>query len=248
MFVLPFRHAGEEIAMSTATAPSLEDIRRDFERVPPEVVGKASQFAASILADVAGRRGALDGRIAPVAPEMKLCGPAFTIEVRAGDNLMIHAAMTIAKPGDILVIDGKGDRSCALMGSIMINACKALKLGGVVIDAAVRDTLELRELGFPVFAVGANPNGPTKFVPGRMNWPISCGGIAVAPGDLVVGDADGVVVIEREKAASLLDAAAKKVADETSRIAGIKQGKDLRPKWLEGSLRAAGLLKEGEKL
>ena len=233
--------------MSANAQPSLEDIRRDFERVPADVVTKASQFAASILADVAGRRGAMDGRIAAVSPEMKLCGPAFTIEVRAGDNLMIHAAMTIAKPGDILVIDGKGDRMCALMGSIMLNACKQLKLGGVVIDAAVRDTLELRELGFPVFAVGSNPNGPTKFVPGRMNWPISCGGISVNPGDLILGDADGVVVVEREKAASLLDAAAKKVADETSRIAGIKQNKDLRPKWLEGSLRAAGLLKEGEQ-
>jgi len=226
---------------------SLEDIRRDFERVAPEVVKGASQFAASILADVAGRRGALDGRIAAVAPGMKLAGPAFTIEVRAGDNLMIHAAMTMAKPGDILVIDGKADRTCALMGSIMMNACKVLRLGGVVIDAAVRDVLELRELGFPVFAVGSNPNGPTKFVPGRINWPISCGGIAIQPGDLIVGDADGVVAIEREKAGALLDAAAKKVADETSRIAGIKAGKDLRPKWLEGALRAAGLLREGEK-
>jgi regulator of RNase E activity RraA len=226
---------------------SLEDIRRDFERVAPEVVKGASQFAASILADVAGRRGALDGRIAAVAPGMKLAGPAFTIEVRAGDNLMIHAAMTMAKPGDILVIDGKADRTCALMGSIMMNACKALRLGGVVIDAAVRDVLELRELGFPVFAVGSNPNGPTKFVPGRINWTISCGGIAIQPGDLIVGDADGVVAIEREKAGALLDAAAKKVADETSRIAGIKAGKDLRPKWLEGALRAAGLLREGEK-
>ncbi|HWH41158.1 MAG TPA: hypothetical protein VNU21_15045 [Usitatibacter sp.] len=232
--------------MSSQT--SLEDIRRDFERVAPEVVKGASQFAASILADVAGRRGALDGRIAAVAPEMKLAGPAFTIEVRAGDNLMIHAAMTMAKPGDILVIDGKADRTCALMGSIMMNACKALRLGGVVIDAAVRDVLELRELGFPVFAVGSNPNGPTKFVPGRINWPISCGGIAIDPGDLIVGDADGVVAIEREKAASLLDAAAKKVADETSRIAGIKAGKDLRPKWLEGALRAAGVLRDGETL
>ena len=230
-----------------STQACLEDIRRDFERVSPEVVKKASRFAASILADVAGRRGTLDGRVAPVSPAMRVAGPAFTIEVRAGDNLMIHAAMTMAKPGDILVIDGKGDRTCALMGSIMMNACKALQLGGVVIDAAVRDTLELRELGFPVFAVGSNPNGPTKFVPGRINWPISCGGIAVSPGDLVVGDADGVIAIEREKAASRLDAAGKKVADETSRIAGIKQGKDLRPKWLEGSLRAAGLLKEGEK-
>jgi regulator of RNase E activity RraA len=185
-----------------AATTALTDIRRDFERVPADIVRKASEFAASILADVAGRRGTMDGRIAPVAPSMKMAGPAFTIEVRPGDNLMIHTAMTMAKPGDILVIDGKGDRTCALMGAIMINACKQLKLGGVVIDAAIRDSLELRELGFPVFAVGANPNGPTKFVPGRMNWPISCGGIAVAPGDLIVGDADGVVVVEREKAAS----------------------------------------------
>ncbi|HET9578328.1 MAG TPA: hypothetical protein VFP44_10905 [Usitatibacter sp.] len=234
--------------MNTAVKPSIEDIRRDFERVSPDVARRASAFAASILADVAGRRGAMDGRIAAVSPAMKLAGPAFTVEVRAGDNLMIHAAMTMAKPGDILVIDGKGDRMCALMGAIMMNGCKALELGGVVIDAAVRDTLELRELGFPVFAVGANPNGPTKFVPGRINWPISCGEIAVNPGDLVVGDADGVVVIEREKAESLLSAAAKKVAEEAARIEAIKGGRDLRPKWLEGALRMAGVLKEGETL
>ena len=234
--------------MSTTAAPSLEDIRRDFERVSPDVVSRASQFAASILADVAGRRGALDGRIAPVAPEMKLAGPAFTIEVRAGDNHMIHAAMTMAKPGDILVIDGKGDRACALMGAIMMNGCKALKLGGVVIDAAVRDTLELRELGFPVFAVGANPNGPTKFVPGRINHPVSVGGVTVNPGDLVIGDADGVTVIERDKAPLLLELAAKKVADEQARIAALRQGKDLRPAWVVKALQASGALKAGESL
>lgn len=226
----------------------MNDIRRDFERVSPEIVAKASEFAASILADVAGRRGTLDGRIAPLSPSMRMAGPAFTVEVRAGDNLMIHTAMAIAKPGDVLVIDGKGDRTCALMGSIMINACRKLGLAGVVIDAAVRDTEELRGLGFPVYAVGANPNGPTKFVPGRINWPISCGGAAVSPGDLIVGDADGVVVVEREKAPTLLDAAAKKVAEERARIADIVAGRNLTPKWLEGSLRAAGLLKEGEKL
>ena len=109
----------------------LADIRRDFERVSPEVIRAASGYAASILADVAGRRGALDGRIAPLSPSMRICGPAFTVEVRAGDNLMIHAAMTLAKPGDVLVIDGKGDTTCALMGSIMLNACKVLRLGGV---------------------------------------------------------------------------------------------------------------------
>ena len=234
--------------MSVKTSPPLSDIRRDFERVSPAIVKKASMFAASILADVAGRRGTLDGRIKPLSHSTRLAGPALTIEVRAGDNLMIHAAMSMAKPGDVLVVDGKADRTCALMGSIMINACKKLGLAGVILDAAHRDTEELLELGFPFYSVGSNPNGPTKFVPGRINWPISCGGVAINPGDLIVGDADGVVVIEREKAESLLDLAAKKVADERERIADIVAGRNLRPKWLEGSLRAAGVLKEGETL
>ncbi|MFZ2649676.1 MAG: RraA family protein, partial [Burkholderiaceae bacterium] len=180
--------------------------------------------------------------------QMRLAGAAFTVEVRAGDNLMIHAAMALARPGDVLVIDGKGDRSCALMGSIMINACRQLGLAGVVVDAAVRDTEELRELGFPVFAVGANPNGPTKFIPGRINWPISCGGVAIRPGDLIVGDADGVVAIEREKAASLLQAAANKVSEERERIADIVSGRNIRPKWLDAALRAAGTLGKDETL
>ncbi|MGZ5035127.1 MAG: RraA family protein [Usitatibacter sp.] len=234
--------------MNDKAALALSDVRRDFERVPPEIVRKASAYQAAILADVAGRRGTLHGRIAALSPQMKLAGPAFTIEVRPGDNLMIHAAIAMARPGDVLVIDGKGDRTCALMGAIMMNTCKQLKLGGVVIDAAVRDVLELRELGFPVFCVGSNPNGPTKFVPGRINWPVSVGGISVHPGDLVVGDADGVVVVEREKAASLLPLAQKKVDDETKRIAAIKRNEALRPSWLDGALRAAGVLKEGETL
>ena len=225
-----------------------EEIRRNFERVSPDIVAKASAFAASILADVAGRRGTLDGRIAPVSPAMRFAGPALTVEVRAGDNLMIHAAIALARPGDVLIVDGRADRGCALMGSLMVNTCRKIGLAGVVLDAAVRDTDELREMGFPVFAVGANPNGPTKFVPGRINWPISCGGVAVSPGDLVVGDADGVVVIEREKAPGLLDAAAKKVAEERARLADIVAGRNLKPGWLDGALRAAGLLKEGESL
>jgi len=229
------------------SSPDLADVRRDFERVSPDVVAQAAKYQAAILADVAGRRGTLD-RVAPLSPGMRLAGPAFTVEVRAGDNLMIHAAMSMAKPGDVLVIDGKGDTTCALMGALMINACKVLGLGGVVIDGAIRDTDELRELGFPVFAVGANPNGPTKFIPGRINWPVSAGGISISPGDLVVGDADGVVVVEREKAASLLPLAAKKVADETKRLDDIKAKRALKPGWLDASLRAAGVLKEGETL
>ena len=226
----------------------LNDIRRDFTRIDPATVQAAAAYASSIMADVAGRRGAMDGRIAALAPNMRVCGPAFTIEVRPGDNLMIHTAMAMARPGDVLVIDGKADRTCALMGSIMLNACKRLGFAGVVLDASIRDTEELVELGFPVWSIGANPNGPTKFVPGRINWPVSCGGIVVHPGDLVVGDADGITVIERDKAASLLPLAAKKVADERQRIADITSGGAIRPKWLEAALVAAGLLKPGKPL
>ena len=226
----------------------LNDIRCEFGRIDAATVQAASAYASSILADVAGRRGAMDGRIAALSPAMRVCGPAFTIEVRPGDNLMIHAAMALARPGDVLVIDGKADRTCALMGSIMLNACKKLGLAGVVLDASIRDTEELVELGFPVWSVGANPNGPTKFVPGRINWPVSCGGVTVNPGDLIVGDADGITVVEREKVASLLPLASKKVAAERQRIAEITGGGAIRPPWLEAALVAAGLLKPGERL
>ena len=129
------------------STPELSDIRRDFERVSPATVQKASSFAASILADVAGRRGTLDGRITPVSPSARMAGAAFTIEVRPGDNLMIHAAMTMAKPGDVLVVDGKADRTCALMGSIMINACMKLGIVGVV----AKGLLFLLFIGIVVF-------------------------------------------------------------------------------------------------
>ena len=229
-------------------AAALPDLIRDFERVDPRVVEQASRFPSSILADVAGRRGALHGRIAPLSPTMTFAGPALTVEVRPGDNLMIHAAMAIAKPGDVIVVDGKGDLSSALMGEIMCQQCAAIGVAAVVIDGAVRDGEAIRALGMPMYAAGLNPNGPTKFVPGRLNHPISIGGVTVNPGDLLVGDGDGVTVIEREKAAAMLPLAAEKLAAETKRIADIRSGKSLRPSWLDGALRAAGVVKEGETL
>jgi len=229
-------------------AAALPDVIRDIERVDAAVVDQASKFPSSILADVAGRRGALHGRIAPLAPTMRFAGPALTVEVRPGDNLMIHAALAIARPGDVIVVDGKGDLSSALMGEIMCQQAAVLGVAAVVIDGAVRDGEAIRELGLPMYAAGLNPNGPTKFVPGRLNHPISIGGVTVNPGDLVVGDGDGVTVIERDKAAAMLPLAAEKLASETKRIADIKSRKALRPGWLDGALRAAGVIKEGETL
>jgi 4-hydroxy-4-methyl-2-oxoglutarate aldolase len=224
-----------------------QDIIRNFDRVPAQVVKEAAAYQAAILADVAGRRGALDGRIKAVRPDMKLAGTALTVEVRPGDNLMIHAAMSLAKPGDVIVVDGKGDLGSALMGTIMMTACQQLGIAGVVVDGAVRDTLEIEEMGFPVFAAGYNPNGPTKSIAGRIGHPVSVGGVTVRSGDFVLGDADGVVVVEREKIAGLLPLAAKKVADEAARIEAIKKG-DTAAKWLTAALRTAGVLAEGETL
>ena len=228
--------------------PASPDVIRDFDRIDAAVVEQAARFPSSILADVAGRRGALHGRIAPLAPSMRFAGPALTVEVRPGDNLMIHAALAIAKPGDVIVVDGKGDLSSALMGEIMSQQAAALGVAAVVIDGAVRDSEAIRELGLPMFAAGRNPNGPTKSVAGRLNHPISIGGVTVEPGDLVVGDADGVTVVERAKAAAMLPLAEQKVAAETRRIADIRSRKALRPAWLDGALRAAGVIGDGESL
>ncbi len=227
------------------TAPPA--IVRNFPRVPAAVIERASAFQTAILSDVAGRRASLSARVAPVNARMACAGAAVTVEVRPGDNLAIHAALAIARPGDVIVVDGKGDQGAALMGALMINACRKLGLAGVVVDGAVRDRLDLLALGFPVWSAGFNPAGPTKLLPGRVNHPISAGGCAVNPGDLVVADADGVVVIEREKAAALLDLADSKVASEHARLQAIGRNDTASP-WLLAALRAAGMLQADETI
>ena len=117
-------------------------IRRIIERVPAALVASASKFQASILADVAGRRGTLGGGIQALSKAMKVAGPAFTVEVRPGDNLMIHAALQLAQPGDVIVVDGKGDLSCALTGALMAAHAQKAGLAGFVMYGAVRDTDE----------------------------------------------------------------------------------------------------------
>lgn len=226
---------------------SQSDIVKDFPRVAPELVAQAAQYQPAIFSDINGRRGALHGRITALRPRMKVAGPAFTVEVRPGDNLMIHAAMALAKPGDVLVIDGKGDQTSALMGTIMMTACRQLGLAGVVVDGAVRDSLEIDEMDYPVFSVGTNPNGPTKNNGGRIGHPVSVGGVTVHAGDFIIGDGDGVVVVEREALAALLPLADHKVKAEARRIEQIKQG-NTSASWLTASLVTAGVLKQGETL
>ena len=215
--------------------------------VPAATVARFAALPVANVSDCMSRLTAGGPRLRPMHGGGVMAGPALTVKCRPGDNLMVHKAIALAQPGDVLVIDGKGDQTAALMGTLMLSACKKRGLAGVIVDAAIRDKLEILELDFPVFSAGFNPAGPTKFVPGRINHPISAGGATVNPGDLVVGDADGVVVIEREKAPAMMALADKKVADEAARIESIARG-DTAAKWLPAALRAAGVLKEGETL
>lgn len=213
---------------------------RDFERVAEDLVERARGYQAAVLCDVAGRRGTMDSRIAPLHPRMKLAGPAFTVEVRPGDNLMFHLALALAKPGDVIVVDGKADTRCALFGELMALQGQAAGLGGFVVDAAARDFDVLVAGTFPVFAAGLNPCGPTKSLPGTIGQPVSVGGVVVQPGDLVAGDGDGLVVIPRQQVASVLDAADAKVRSEEQRKTEMARGELVSP-WLDEALLHAGL-------
>lgn len=223
------------------------NIISDFPRLPEDVLQQAAQFQTAILADVSGRRGAMHGRIRPLDSLMSVAGTALTVDVRPGDNLMIHAAIDLAQPGDVLVIDGKGDQTSALLGAIMVAMCKARHISGVVVDGAVRDSLEIQNPDFPVFCMGTNPNGPTKSWAGRIGHPVSAGGVTVSSGDLIVGDADGIVVVERHRISEVLLAAKSKVAEEAEMIASVRAGKQRGP-WLTLALRKAGVLGESEAL
>jgi regulator of RNase E activity RraA len=215
-------------------------VAANFERVSEALIERARKYQAAILCDVAGRRGTVDARIRALHPAMKIVGPAFPVEVRPGDNLMFHVALAVARPGDVIVVDGKADTSCGLFGDLMVNQAAAAKLGGFVVDAASRDTASLAAGAFPIFAAGTNPCGPTKGLPGRLAQPTTVGGVAVNPGDPIVADIDGVVVIPREQVEAVLDAADAKIAAEQQRIDEISRGELVSP-WLNGALQQAGL-------
>jgi regulator of RNase E activity RraA len=215
----------------------MPDIIRDIPRFDAALLAVAARLQSSVLADVAGRRGGLSSRIAPLPGAGGFAGTALTVDVRPGDNLMLHAAVALARPGDVLVVDAKGDDRVALIG-----------VAGAVIDGCVRDAAAIAAIGFPVFAAGLNPNGPTKVQPGRINHPVTVGGVVVRPGDLVVGDADGVVVVERERVPAVLEAAARKTADEQRVASAIESGDGRRPAWLDAALRTAGVIAADETL
>lgn len=190
-------------------------VRRTMS-LAPDVVADALRLGGATLHEAAGRIGALPSQIKPMAASFKLSGTAFTVHCPPNDNLWIHRAMTVASPGDILVVHAGGHREAGYWGEIMSTAARAAKLGGLVIDGCVRDGALLEAIGFPVFARGLCVRGTGKDFGaiGWLNRPVLMGDILVARGDLVVGDADGVVCIPRDRVDDVVAAAKTREAKE----------------------------------
>ena len=191
----------------------------DFPRPAPDVVEAFRNQSPATLHEAMGKKGAMSFPIKPLYPGMRLCGPAVTVSGGPADNLMIHTAMALTKPGDVLVVDFKGMTEAGPWGDILTVAALQRGLAGLVIDGCVRDAVTIRDMGFPVFCRGTSMKGTTKsLVIGDVNTAIVCGGVVVAPGDIVVGDDDGVVVVpQAEAAATLVNAAERERMEDELR-------------------------------
>ena len=215
-------------------------IKKNFERPAKELVEAFRGIPVANIDDNMGRIAAVDASIFPLNPNAKLLGTAFTVNAPAGDNLLFHKALDMAQPGDVIVLANKGSLSRSLCGEIMSNYAKSRGLAGIIIDGCVRDSAALRELDFPVYAKGVTPNGPYKNGPGEMNFPVSFAGIIINPGDIIVGDADGLLVIRPEDAEELAKKAKAWHDSEEKQLEGIlTKGEWVRP-WVDDKLKEVG--------
>ncbi len=195
-----------------------------FTRLSGDDLAKWRDIPPAIASDCMNRCYAMAARFSPLAPGMTVCGHARTVTGMVGDNGASHAAIGLAQPGDILVIDARGHTETAVWGGIMTRAAMQQKLGGVVIDGAVRDASEIREFGFATFAAGICPAGPSKGFGGIIDGAISCAGCPVKPGDIVLGDDDGIAVVPLERQAEILKLCLTKIEQENATNADTKSG------------------------
>jgi len=194
---------------------------------------------SSVISDVMGRLVGSTGLRPVNRSPVSVCGNAVTVRVRAGDNLLIHKALTLLKPGDVLLVDGEGDVSRALVGEIMMTSARVAGAVGFVIDGAIRDVEAFEQHRFPCWARGVNLRGPYKDGPGTINLPINVGGMRVNPGDIIVGDADGLVAVTPGEALDIAQKAKAKVNDEQATIQAILDG-HYSSDWVDAALKQKG--------
>lgn len=193
---------------------------------------------SSVIGDVMGGRLVGTTALRPVnRSSVSACGNAFTVRVRAGDNLLIHKALDLLQPGDLLVVDGEGDTSRALVGEIMMTSARMRGAVAFVMDAAIRDVDAFEEQGFGCWARGVSLRGPYKDGPGSINVPVCVGGMAVRPGDVIVADSDGVIAVPAALAPEVAALARDKLRQEQDTLADIRTGR-YSSAWVDAALAA----------
>ncbi|WP_423199865.1 MULTISPECIES: 4-carboxy-4-hydroxy-2-oxoadipate aldolase/oxaloacetate decarboxylase [unclassified Cupriavidus] len=205
-------------------------------------LARAQRLGTATIHEAQGQRGAVEARIAALDPGMRLAGPALTVDIRPGDNLMIHYALTKARPGDVLVVDAKGFVDAGPWGDVLTFAAQTIGLAGLVIDGAVRDAANIVDMGFPVFCRGLSIRGTNKHQPGKLNVPLVLGGVMIQPGDIVVGDRDGLVVIARDELDRVIEAGEARERKESAMRDKLAQGATMvELLGLQATLAAHGL-------
>lgn len=214
-------------------------VRTKIERAPKHLVEQFAEYPTGNIVDAMGRFGAMDPGVKPVGPRMKFAGSALTVRIRACDNLVIYKALELAQPGDAIVIATNNFQGAATWGDLTSMIAKAKGVAAMVTDGMVRDVDGICHVGVPVFARGTTPNSPFKDGQGEVNFTVSCGGVTVRPGDILVGDSDGVVVIPREEWDEVLKGVAKILEKENQTVANIQAGKVI-PDWVAKTLAERG--------
>ena len=210
-------------------------------RLDTALVDAFRGLASSNIADAMGRFGFMDPGIQPRSG-LPLCGLAVTVNARPADNLLVHKALQVAQPGDIVVVSTGGNITSAVFGELMCRTAVAARLGGLVVDGAIRDVEGITALGFPAYSRSVSPGACDKDGPGEINVPISCGGTVVVAGDLIVGDRDGVAVVPRAHASEVLGLVRDLVKKEHARVAEINAGTIFKAE-IDDALRKKGIIR-----
>ncbi len=217
-------------------------MRTSFDRPSTDIIEGFAAFETPPVSDQMNRLYTMRSEIhAMTDPSLRILGPACTVKVFPGDNLMVHKALDIAEPGDVIVVDAGSSPMNAVLGDLISTKARHRRIGGFVVDGLIRDLPAILALGdFPVFARGVTPIGPLHRGPGEINMPICCGGIVVHPGDIIMGDLNGTVVIPLHRAEELLVRLRSQAANEAEYTAAVARG-DFSNAWVDRFLRQSGL-------
>ncbi len=215
-------------------------INKRHRKVSAELVAAFRPLPVANISDCMARMTAGGPRLRPMHAGGVMAGPALTVRTRPGDNLMVHKALDLAEPGDVVVVDGGGDLTNALIGEIMSTYAQARGIAGIVINGSIRDVDALRASPFPVYAAGVTHRGPYKDGPGEINVAIAFDGMVIEPGDLVIGDGDGLLCVPFEAAEAICQAAQKKLADEEKVLGTMRSGTLPDRSWIDAALTRLG--------